>query len=86
MTVTGAADPLSEGDAMRQAMLEQRLTAQQRATKRCAPARSPAPQALAPDERGDCCARRIAMPTCRTNRATRSAWRRTFQRQRWKRR
>ena len=41
MTVTGAADPLSEADAMRQAMLEQRV-ATQRATRRCAPVRPPA--------------------------------------------
>ena len=51
MTVTGAADPLSEGDAMRQAMLEQRLTAQQRNEALRAGAAASAPEALAPDER-----------------------------------
>jgi hypothetical protein len=51
MTVTGAADPLGEGDAIRQAMLEQRLTAQQRNEALRAGAAASAPEALAPEER-----------------------------------
>jgi Domain of Unknown Function (DUF748) len=51
MTVTGAADPLSEGDAMREAMLEQRLATQRRNEALRAGAAASAPEALAPEER-----------------------------------
>jgi hypothetical protein len=51
MTVTGAADPLSEAEAMRQAMLEQRLTAQRRNEALRAGVAASAPEALAPEER-----------------------------------
>jgi hypothetical protein len=52
MTVTGAADPLSEAEAIRQAMLEQRLAAQRRNEALRAGAAASAPEeALAPEER-----------------------------------
>jgi hypothetical protein len=52
MTVTGAADPLSEGDAIRDAMLEQRIATQQRnETLRTGAEAASAPQALSSDER-----------------------------------
>jgi hypothetical protein len=51
MTVTGAADPLSEGDAMRQAMLEQRLTAQRRNEAVRAGAAASAPESISAEER-----------------------------------
>ena len=50
MTVTGAADPLSEGDAIRQAMLEQRLAAQRRNEALRSGAAASAPEALSADE------------------------------------
>ena len=50
MTVTGAADPLSEADAMRQAMLDQRVAAQARNEALRAGAAASAPQALSSEE------------------------------------
>ena len=50
MTVTGAADPLSEDDAIRQAMLEQRVTAQARNEALRAGVAASAPQALSGEE------------------------------------
>jgi hypothetical protein len=51
MTVTGAADPLSEGDAIREAMLEQRLTTQRRnEALRAGNAASAPAEGLTPEE------------------------------------
>ncbi len=50
MTVTGAADPLSEAEAMRQAMLDQRVAAQARNEALRAGAAASAPQALSSEE------------------------------------
>ena len=51
MTVTGAADPLGEGDAIRDAMLEQRLQAQLRNEALRSGVAASAPTAVPPDER-----------------------------------
>ena len=50
MTVTGAADPISEGDAIRQAMLEQRLAAQRRNESLRSGDAASAPPALSAEE------------------------------------
>jgi hypothetical protein len=51
MTVTGAADPSSEGDAMRDAMLEQRLLTQQRNEALRSGAAASAPTGVPPEQR-----------------------------------
>ena len=51
MTVTGAADALAEGEAIRDAMLEQRLLAQRRNEALRSGAAASAPAAVPPDER-----------------------------------
>ena len=51
MTVTGAADPLGEGDAIRAAMLEQRIAAQRRNEALRAGVAASAPEPLSNEER-----------------------------------
>jgi hypothetical protein len=50
MTVTGAADPASEAEAIRQAMLEQRVSAQLRNEALRAGAAASAPESISPEE------------------------------------
>jgi hypothetical protein len=52
MTVTGAADPLGEAEAIRQAMLERRIAAQRRNESLRAGVAASAPDTLSADERG----------------------------------
>jgi len=73
MTVTGAADPSSEGDAMRDAMLEQRLLTQQRNEALRAGVAASAPRRWRPRSARACTCR--AKATRRGRRARSCRWR-----------